>query len=110
MRVRHKQNGQVQGQLEPRVEEPLASFASLFPCLTWQLEAFSWGDGKGDREPGALSLFHQDGLTKCALRDRNVGQVAFLAAPTVSQVLSLLEARLRDHKLVLRPDKYARPS
>lgn len=95
----------VQEQLAPAV---VTQFQDLWPEIAWQLQSPYWGGDKGSREQGALSLFWQDGLAKVALRERNYGQVAFLAGSTVHEVLTKLETALAAVTVHWRQDKYAR--
>lgn len=109
MGKRVKKEAASEGFPEPQATPPVEAFRQLWPELAWHLEATAWGNGKGTREPGGLSLFPQDGLWKVALRERNLGQVTFLSGKTVHEALTRLETALRDHTVSWRPDKYARP-
>lgn len=86
---------------------PAVPFHASWPSLAWHLEACRWGDGKGEREPGAISIFPQDGLVKAALRERNVGQVTFLSGKSVDDLLCRLEKALAEHTVHWREDRYA---
>lgn len=87
-----------------------STFEQLYPRLAWELLSRTWGDGRTGREPGGLSIFQQDGTVKGALRERNMGQVAFRSSATVDGLLRGFNDALESGSLDWREDKFARKS
>jgi len=107
MATKSKKNGAASNGSSQLQLAPTTTFADKWPQLAWYLQSYRWGDGKGEREPSSLSIFPQDGLVKCALRERNTGKVTFLTATSVEQLLCKLDSALAEGQLLWREDKYA---
>jgi hypothetical protein len=83
---------------------PDDAFKRDYPALAEYLGLTAWEDGTA-REPCSLLLFKGDGRLKGMLRDREAGQVAFLTAGNLFELLEAFEAALVRSELDWRKDR-----
>lgn len=105
LRKRAPQNGEV---LAGRAVSG-GSWSESFPGLVEFLAVSTWPDGS-PRVPGSLVLFTDDAAWKGCLSDKDQDLVAFVTAPSPSEVLVALEEGLLLDKLDWRPNKSTKGS
>lgn len=71
-------------------------FEASYPATFQFLTLAAWPDGGGERTPGTLSFFHQDGYIKARLVDVDADEVCFVSAMGLPTLLARVEAVLRD--------------
>lgn len=69
-----------------------AEYPALYEFLTLEV----WPEGGGERMPGSLLVFSQDGLLKARLVDNDRDEVAFWSAQGLHQLLQRVDRDLRE--------------
>lgn len=81
-------------------------FEQLYPVLAEYLFCTCYDDDpRQPRVTATLLLFGQDGCVKACLRDRAEGVCAWAAAPSVTELLGVLERELANDTAVWRLDR-----
>lgn len=70
---------------------PVSTMELTYPALWEFLHLTQWPDGGGERSPGSLLLFFQDGYLKCRLVDNDADEVAFWSGVDAADVLFKVE-------------------
>lgn len=74
---------------------------TVFEYLTLE----KWDDGS-PRKPSSLSVFAQEGVFKCILRDKDQGLCLWVSSDTLSMLFNALEAALADPETIWRRDRF----
>lgn len=77
------------------------------PGLFEFLSLLRWDDGAA-RETGTVLLLAQDGVWKAWVNDKDAGRSAFLAAPTMAELLTLVDEKLTLDSIDWRASKPVR--
>lgn len=72
----------------------MAEWENEYPCLRAFLLDTTYADGS-NRRPGSISLFTQWRSLKAAINDKDRQLVAFVTAPTMSELLFAIEEGIR---------------
>lgn len=80
-----------------------------YPLVLEMLAETKYEDG-GARQTSTLLVFVEGGMVKGCLNDRDQGQTAWAASPTLEGVLASFEARLAKGDVEWRPSGGNRPS
>jgi len=86
------------GKVEP------CDLALQVPTLYEYLTQCSWPDGT-ERQTSGLLVFHQDGMLKGMLRDKDSGLCLWIAGKSLTAMLVALEAALLDPEAEWRLDR-----
>jgi len=97
---KHQASG---GPLKPASQED-AAFKTKHPALFEYLTLRQYPDGS-NRQTASLSVFHEDGLWKACLNERDTGLVLFVAEERHSDLLDALELLLQEDRPPWRPSK-----
>lgn len=81
------------------------AFATDYPAIWEYLTLDRWEDGK-PRQTSTLQVFGDRGTLKAALKDREAGQICFVAGRTVYEALDVLEAALVNDTAEWREDAW----
>lgn len=84
-------------------------FSATYPALTEYLTCERYPDGS-PREKATLSVFHEDGLFKMCINERDQGLVLFVAEERFSVLLEALELVLQEDRPPWRKSKAKGPS
>jgi len=79
-------------------------FEVLYPTLHLYMTQVVWPDGTV-RIPSTISVFVDGGVVKVVLKDRDQGLCLWAAAPTMGDLLGVLDALLADPKAEWRVDR-----
>jgi len=82
------------------------TFSSEYPVLWSHLTQVEWSKDE-PRETSSLLVFHQDGMLKGMIRDREAGLCLWMAAGSMTGLLGALEAGLCDPQAEWRVDRQA---
>lgn len=75
---------------------------SRWPLVVEYLQATQWDDGTA-RQTATLSIFHEMGLFKVWVNDRDLRRTCCVSAPTLGDLLDRLELGLAGEPLDWRP-------
>lgn len=81
-------------------------FVTHFPTVWEYLTETTYTDGQ-KRQTSSLNIFFQDGVFKCSLRDRDVGEILWASADGPLGCLKVLEGKLVSGEADWRKDTYA---